>query len=65
VLEDGFIPIFPCIGWSSNGKPYNISSINLAAQVATELKAEKLFLKHLKFKNSLKATLSFTLLYCK
>lgn len=43
VLEDGFIPIFPCIGWSSNGKPYNISSINLAAQVATELKAEKLF----------------------
>jgi len=43
VLEKGFIPIFPCIGWSSNGKPYNISSINLAAQVATELKAEKLF----------------------
>lgn len=43
VLEEGFIPIFPCIGWSSNGKPYNISSINLAAQVATELKAEKLF----------------------
>ena len=43
VLEDGFIPIFPCIGWSSNGKPYNISSTNLAAQVATELKAEKLF----------------------
>ena len=43
VLDDGFIPIFPCIGWSSNGKPYNISSTNLAAQVATELKAEKLF----------------------
>lgn len=43
VLEEGFIPIFPCIGWSSNGKPYNISSINLAAQVATELNAEKLF----------------------
>ena len=43
VLEEGFIPIFPCIGWSANGKPYNISSINLAAQVATELKAEKLF----------------------
>lgn len=43
VLENGFIPIFPCIGWSSNGKPYNISSINLAAQVAIELKAEKLF----------------------
>ena len=43
VLDEGFIPIFPCIGWSSNGKPYNISSINLAAQVATELKAEKLF----------------------
>ena len=43
VLQNGFIPIFPCIGWSSKGKPYNISSINLAAQVATELKAEKLF----------------------
>ena len=43
VLNDGFIPIFPCIGWSSTGKPYNISSAVLAQQVAVELKADKLF----------------------
>lgn len=43
VLEDGFVPIFPCIGWNSVGRPYNISSINLAQKIAIELKAEKLF----------------------
>ena len=43
VLNDGFIPIFPCIGWSATGKPYNISSAILAQQVAVELKADKLF----------------------
>ena len=43
VLDDGFIPIFPCIGWSVNGKPYNISSIELASKTAIDLKAEKLF----------------------
>ena len=43
VLDDGFIPIFPCIGWSATGKPYNISSAILAQQVAVELKADKLF----------------------
>ena len=43
VLNDGFIPIFPCIGWNSVGHPYNISSIVLAQQVAVELKADKLF----------------------
>lgn len=43
VLDDGFIPIFPCIGWSINGKPYNISSITLATQIAVALKSEKLF----------------------
>ncbi|MBQ5472410.1 MAG: amino-acid N-acetyltransferase [Treponema sp.] len=42
-LENGFIPIFPCIGWSSVGKPYNISSVTLAKQLAIELKADKLF----------------------
>ncbi len=42
-LENGFIPIFPCIGWSSVGKPYNISSIKLANSVATSLKADKIF----------------------
>ena len=43
ILNDGFIPIFPCIGWSLNGKPYNISSAQLAAQIATHLGADKLF----------------------
>ena len=43
VLADGFIPIFPCIGWSSTGRPYNISSMLLAQQVAVALKADKLF----------------------
>ncbi len=43
VLDNGFIPIFPCIGWSLNGKPYNISSVQLASQVAIHLKADKLF----------------------
>ena len=43
VLNDGFIPIFPCIGWNSVGHPYNISSIHLAQQVAGSLKADKLF----------------------
>ncbi len=43
VLQDGFIPIFPCIGWSLNGKPYNISSKQLASQIAIHMKADKLF----------------------
>lgn len=43
VLDDGFIPIFPCIGWSAAGHPYNISSMLLAKQVAMNLKADKLF----------------------
>ncbi len=43
ILNNGFIPIFPCIGWSLNGKPYNISSAQLAAQIATHLQADKLF----------------------
>ncbi len=42
-LESGFIPIFPCIGWNSSGKPYNISSVNLAKEVAVNIKADKLF----------------------
>lgn len=43
ILDNDFIPIFPCIGWSSAGKPYNISSIELAQQIAIHLKADKLF----------------------
>lgn len=43
VLEDGMIPILPCIGWSSTGNPYNISSLELATYLAETLEAEKLF----------------------
>lgn len=43
VLNHGFIPIFPCIGWNSAGHPYNISSAELSEQVAVALKADKLF----------------------
>jgi len=43
VLADGMIPIFPNIGWSAGGRPYNISSDELAASLARELLAEKLF----------------------
>ncbi len=43
VLDNGFIPIFPCIGWSAAGKPYNISSVQLSQQIAIHLKADKLF----------------------
>jgi len=42
-LEDDFVPIMPCIGWSATGEPYNISSIELATQLAVGLKARKLF----------------------
>ncbi len=42
-LQGGAIPIFPCIGWSATGKPYNISSLALASEIAIALKAEKLF----------------------
>ena len=43
VLSDGLIPIFPNIGWSVNGTPYNISSNELALNLSKEINAEKLF----------------------
>ena len=43
VLNDGFIPIFPCIGWNAVGHPYNISSTTLAQKVAIALNSDKLF----------------------
>ncbi|MCQ2575622.1 MAG: amino-acid N-acetyltransferase [Treponema sp.] len=43
ILNEGFIPIFPCIGWNSVGHPYNISSVSLAQQIAVTLGADKLF----------------------
>jgi amino-acid N-acetyltransferase len=43
VLDEGLVPIFPNIGWNAQGKPYNLSSNELAFTIATELKAAKLF----------------------
>jgi len=43
LLEREFIPILPNIGWSNSGKPYNISSTQLAMEVAAQLGAAKLF----------------------
>jgi amino-acid N-acetyltransferase len=43
VLNEGLVPIFPNIGWNAQGKPYNLSSNELAFTIATELKAAKLF----------------------
>ncbi|MBN1566609.1 MAG: amino-acid N-acetyltransferase [Acidobacteria bacterium] len=43
LLSEGFIPILPNIGWSGTGKPYNISSSELAVTVASALRASKLF----------------------
>jgi amino-acid N-acetyltransferase len=42
-LDDDFVPILPCIGWSAVGEPYNISSVELATELAVGLKARKLF----------------------
>jgi amino-acid N-acetyltransferase len=42
-IEDDFVPILPCIGWSAIGEPYNISSIELATALSIGLKARKLF----------------------
>lgn len=43
VLEDNYIPILPCIGWSLSGKPYNLQSEELALEVSRAIGAEKLF----------------------
>ncbi|MBN1797999.1 MAG: amino-acid N-acetyltransferase [Spirochaetales bacterium] len=43
MLDEGLIPIFPNIGWSTTGKPYNISSNELAFTVSRDLHASKLF----------------------
>jgi amino-acid N-acetyltransferase len=42
-LKERMVPIFPCIGWSVSGKPYNISSRELAYRIAVSIKADKLF----------------------
>jgi amino-acid N-acetyltransferase len=43
VLNEGLVPIFPNIGWNAQGRPYNLSSNELALTISTELKAAKLF----------------------
>ncbi|MDR0331074.1 MAG: amino-acid N-acetyltransferase [Chitinispirillales bacterium] len=43
LLDDGMIPIFPNIGWSTKGKPYNLSSNDLAFTISVQMKASKLF----------------------
>jgi len=43
VLEEGLIPIFPNIGWNATGRPYNLSSNELACSLASDLQARKLF----------------------
>ncbi len=44
ILERGMVPILPCIGWSSSGKPYNIPSDEIALEVSKALHAVKLFI---------------------
>jgi len=43
VLDEGLIPIFPNIGWSALGKPYNLSSNDIAFAISVQMKAAKLF----------------------
>ena len=43
VLDEGMIPIFPNIGWSAKGKPYNLSASDLAFTISVQMKAAKLF----------------------
>lgn len=43
ILADGIVPILPCIGWNAMGRAYNVSSNELAAQLAAGLGAVKLF----------------------
>lgn len=43
VLEQGIVPVFPCIGWSTNGTAYNVSSSELAMEVAKSMNVDKVF----------------------
>jgi amino-acid N-acetyltransferase len=44
VLNLGMVPILPCIGWSPAGKPYNVSSNEIALTASSALGAVKLFI---------------------
>ena len=43
VIDDGFLPILPCVGWTAVGRAYNLSSVDLAVETARVLHASKLF----------------------
>lgn len=43
VLDNGYIPILPSIGWSLSGKPYLLKANELTLELSKALKAEKLF----------------------
>jgi amino-acid N-acetyltransferase len=42
-LDQGVVPIVPCIGWNPSGKPYNVPSDEIALAAAEALGAVKLF----------------------
>jgi len=44
VLNQGAVPILPCIGWSPAGKAYNVPSDEIALAVSAALGAIKLFI---------------------
>lgn len=44
ILGQGVVPIIPCLGWNSSGRPYNVPSDEIALQTALSLKATKLFI---------------------
>jgi len=44
VLGLGMIPILPCIGWNSSGRPYNVPSDEIAIEAAKSLQAVKFFI---------------------
>jgi amino-acid N-acetyltransferase len=43
VIEQGTVPILPCIGWSASGRSYNLSSRELAVELSIALAVDKLF----------------------
>ena len=42
LIDDGVIPILPCIGWNRRGQAYNLSSTKLACELAKRIHARKL-----------------------
>lgn len=43
VIDQGFIPLVPNLGWNDVGRAYNLNSNEVALQLATELNISKLF----------------------